>query len=137
MEVTKQFFDMPMEDKVVYYSKDFKKVPRLCTSHGYNNQERQLWRDCLRLVYYGLGDEFMHLYHQKPTTFRDIIVKFVAEVEGLATGILKLISQGLGLGEDYLSRSLLSEGAKRININHYPPCPDPSLTLGISQHTIQ
>lgn len=46
--------------------------------------------------------------------------------------ILELISEGLGLETSYFKNEL-SE-ATVLSINYYPPCPDPSLTLGIPKH---
>ncbi|XP_039030776.1 2'-deoxymugineic-acid 2'-dioxygenase-like [Hibiscus syriacus] len=46
--------------------------------------------------------------------------------------ILELLCEGLGLEsgyfEDDLSEALL------LVANHYPPCPDPSMTLGLPKH---
>ena len=45
---------------------------------------------------------------------------------------MDLISEGIGLKcgyfENDLTRSMI------ISINHYPPCPEPSLTLGLPKH---
>lgn len=65
--------------------------------------------------------------------FRDVISKFAPEVNMLAKRLLKLISMGLGLEEDYLTGDL-SGGPIKMVFNYYPPCPDPSLTLGLPKH---
>ena len=46
--------------------------------------------------------------------------------------ILELICEGLGLESGYFEGKL-SE-VTSLSVNHYPPCPDPSLTLGLSKH---
>jgi isopenicillin N synthase-like dioxygenase len=50
----------------------------------------------------------------------------------LASGILELIAEGLGLESGYFGGKL-SENAF-LSVNRYPPCPDPSLTLGLPKH---
>lgn len=50
----------------------------------------------------------------------------------LSCRILELICEGLGLSADYFSNDLTQ--VPKIIINHYPPCPEPSLTLGLSKH---
>ncbi|CAK9309922.1 unnamed protein product [Citrullus colocynthis] len=51
--------------------------------------------------------------------------KFVLE-------ILDLLSEGLRLGRGYLGGEMSSNPT--MFVNYYPPCPDPTLTLGLRQH---
>jgi len=51
----------------------------------------------------------------------------------LASRILSLISEGLGLESGYFENDLT--GSVLFSINHYPPCPEPSLALGITKHS--
>ena len=51
----------------------------------------------------------------------------------LSLWVLDLICEGLGLESRYL-REELSQ-VQLMAINHYPPCPDPSLTLGLPKHS--
>lgn len=46
--------------------------------------------------------------------------------------ILELLAEGLGLSSEFFN-GRLSDSPMLLS-NHYPPCPDPSLTLGISKH---
>lgn len=64
---------------------------------------------------------------------RNIVPKSTAEVEGLATAFLKLISNGLGSGDDYFTWNL-NKVPIRMNINPCPPYPHPSVTLGLPKH---
>ncbi|PPD84968.1 hypothetical protein GOBAR_DD18097 [Gossypium barbadense] len=50
----------------------------------------------------------------------------------LGLTILELLTEGLGLESGYFKKDL-SE-AMLLVANHYPPCPDPSLTLGLPKH---
>lgn len=54
------------------------------------------------------------------------------EVRNLGLRILDLICEGLGLELGYF-RGGLSEGHLML-VNHYPPCPDPTLVLGLPKH---
>ncbi|KAE8685361.1 putative ring finger protein [Hibiscus syriacus] len=46
--------------------------------------------------------------------------------------ILEFVAEGLGIQLGYFGDKLSEYTV--LAINHYPPCPDPSLTLGISKH---
>ncbi|XP_016675336.1 hyoscyamine 6-dioxygenase-like [Gossypium hirsutum] len=66
---------------------------------------------------------------------RDIVATYSIEAKKLGLRILELLSEGLGLGSgffgDKLRESLL------LSVNHYPPCLDPSLTLGGDVYGLQ
>lgn len=64
---------------------------------------------------------------------RNVAAEFGEKVEELGTRILSLISEGLGLGDGYFSENF-NKGPVNMNVNHYPTCPDPSLTLGLPKH---
>ncbi|KAA3468893.1 hyoscyamine 6-dioxygenase-like [Gossypium australe] len=132
MNVFKEFFELPAEDKVSVYSNDLKRPCRLYTSSSnYDHENVHLWRDNLRHPCHPLED-CIKIWPQKPTRYREIVATYSIEAKKLGLRILELLSEGLGLGSgffgDKLSESLL------LSVNHYPPCPDPSLTLGVSRH---
>lgn len=62
----------------------------------------------------------------------EIVGAYAIEAKKLGSVILELISEGLGLETGYF-RDELTESSL-LSINYYPPCPDPSLTLGIPKH---
>ncbi|KAM0882896.1 hypothetical protein ACQ4PT_031999 [Festuca glaucescens] len=47
--------------------------------------------------------------------------------------LLRLLCGGIGLRPDYFEGDI-SGGEVILNANHYPPCPDPGLTLGLPPH---
>ena len=66
------------------------------------------------------------IFHE--TFFREVVGPYTAEVRKLGFRILEFISQGLGISLGGLV------GIQTLVVNHYPPCPDPSLTLGLGKH---
>lgn len=132
MNITYEFFEMPIEDNAQYYSEDPRKEPRLFTGQGYGKERSLYWRDFFIMSAYPV-EKFRHLFPGKPTDFKNVISKFAPEAKVLAMRILKLIAIGLGLEEGYLTGNR-SGAPVKIVFNYYPPCPEPSLTLGLPKH---
>ena len=72
----------------------------------------------------------MMMFHV--TFFREVVATYTAELRKVVFRILEFIAQGLGLNPDHFSSELCENQV--VLVNHYPPCPDPSLTLGQDKH---
>lgn len=131
LEVANEFFEMPAEDKASLYSEDPKQTCRVHTSINYDREKVHYWRDNLRHPCHPL-EEHMQFWPEKPAHYREVIGSYSAEVRKLSLWILDLIGEGLGLESGYF-REEFSQ-FHFMSINHYPPCPDPSLTLGLPKH---
>lgn len=59
--------------------------------------------------------------------------EYAAEMEKLAFKLLELVAMSLGLTRDRLNGYYESQ-TSRIRLNHYPPCPNPDLALGVGRH---
>lgn len=55
-------------------------------------------------------------------------------MRGLGSKLLELICEGLKLQQNYFDDNGLNHDQMLITYR-YPPCPDPSLTLGAIKHT--
>lgn len=132
MKVAKDFYDLPDEEKAKLYSLEPSNPCKLYSS-GYNfdNEKLHFWRDNLRHPSHPL-DKWIHLWPEKPTNYRDVVGKYSLEVRKLSLRMLDLICEGLGLKPGYFEYEL--SGGQLMVINHYPRCPDPSLTLGLPKH---
>ncbi|KAL8224950.1 hypothetical protein R6Q57_017507 [Mikania cordata] len=136
MKVVQEFFNLPDDYKEKLYSIDPTKLPtrscRLYTSgSSYANEKNHLWRDNLRHPCHPL-DKWVHSWPQEPANYRDFVGKYSLEVREFSLRMLDLICEGLGLEPGYFGEELT--GGQLMSINHYPRCPDPSLTLGLSKH---
>ncbi|CAI0395491.1 unnamed protein product, partial [Linum tenue] len=71
-----------------------------------------------------------------PQQCREVTEEYNKEILKLTDKILELLSEGLGLEPNTLKSSLGGEDIEaEMKINHYPPCPQPELALGVEPHT--
>ncbi|XXG76276.1 hypothetical protein AAC387_Pa08g0657 [Persea americana] len=133
MEIAREFFHMPVEEKMKYYSDDPSKKMRLSTSFNVKKEKVHNWRDYLRLHCHPL-EEFVHEWPSSPPPFKDVVITYCKEVRELGFRLLEAISESLSLEKDYMNMVLGDQG-QHMAINYYPPCPAPDLTYGLPGHT--
>ncbi|XP_057507821.1 hyoscyamine 6-dioxygenase-like [Actinidia eriantha] len=132
MSLFKEFFDMPAEEKAEYYSEDRTKAFRLYTGGtNYNKADVNFWKDSVRHLCHPLED-YVQSWPEKPARYREVVGAYAVEVRKLSMRVLDLICEGLGIKLGYFGNEISKE--QGFIVNHYPPCPDPSLVLGIGGH---
>ncbi|KAG8389219.1 hypothetical protein BUALT_Bualt02G0206100 [Buddleja alternifolia] len=89
-----------------------------------------LWRDNIKHPCHPL-EECLQNWPRKPIRYRDVMSAYIREIRRLGTRILDLISEGLGLENGYLERI---SRVQFMTASNYPPCPDPTLALGLLKH---
>ncbi|KAK1412614.1 hypothetical protein QVD17_34003 [Tagetes erecta] len=139
MKVVQDFFNLPDDEKEKLFSIDptnrrqfpTKSCKLFTSGSDYANEDVHYWRDNLRHPCHPL-DEWAHSWPEKPAEYRDIVGKYSLEVRALSLRLLELIREGLGLKPGYFGEELTR--GQLMSINHYPRCPDPTLTLGLRKH---
>lgn len=66
--------------------------------------------------------------------FRDIILEYTSRIKELGMALLELLSEALGLESGYLRNKGCGEGLLFLG-HYYPPCREPELTMGLSDHS--
>ncbi|XP_021737413.1 2'-deoxymugineic-acid 2'-dioxygenase-like [Chenopodium quinoa] len=131
--VIKEFFELPGEYKEKYISYDSKDIFTLYTSnYNYFAEDLHFWRDgitqrCLPV------EKCAPYWPDKPANYREVIGEFTTKVNEVGKELLKLIAEGLGLEADYFEKAKVGDVVD-MNVNHYPSCPDPKLTLAAGRH---
>ncbi|KAF3789222.1 DOWNY MILDEW RESISTANCE 6 protein [Nymphaea thermarum] len=131
--VARQFFSLPIEEKMKLYSNDPSKKLRLSTSFNVNRETVHNWRDYLRLHCHPL-ENFIHEWPTNPPNFKAVVGEYSKQTRELAQRVMKIISLSLGV-EDYLEKVLVASQEQHMAINYYPSCPQPELTYGLPAHT--
>ncbi|KAM7523099.1 hypothetical protein LguiA_013001 [Lonicera macranthoides] len=132
ISLNKEFFVMPAEEKAGFYCEDFYHNIRLYTSgYNYYAEDVHYWKDTLKLPC-NLLESHLHSWPHRPHRYREVVGPYTVEVRMLTMRILELIGKGLGLEAGYFKEERSS--GHGLVINYYPPCPEPSLALGIRAH---
>ncbi|XP_050907534.1 hyoscyamine 6-dioxygenase [Lathyrus oleraceus] len=133
LNIFKEFHGMPAKEKVNECSKDPNGIncKIYASSENYKIDAIQYWKDTLTHPCPPSG-EFMEFWPQKPPKYREIVGKYTQELNKLGHEILEMLCEGLGLKPGYFIGELSENPI--VLAHHYPPCPDPSLTLGLAKH---
>nr|QDL90284.1 hyoscyamine 6 beta-hydroxylase [Datura inoxia] len=141
MEVYKEFFALPAEEKEKFQPKGEpakfelpleQKAKLYVEGERRCNEEFLYWKDTLAHGCYPLHEELLNSWPEKPPTYRDVIAKYSVEVRKLTMRILDYICEGLGLKLGYFDNELTQ--IQMLLANYYPSCPDPSTTIGSGGH---
>ncbi|KAK1420549.1 hypothetical protein QVD17_22236 [Tagetes erecta] len=129
MDVLKEFFDMQSKETATGG------IPRkrgyiYTSSTDFMKDGVYLWRENIKHPCHPL-EECVHLWPDQPTRYQEVIAAYLVEIQKLSSRILDMICEGLGLKQGYFKDT--SE-VQLLSSNFYPPCPDPTLTLGILPH---
>ncbi|WVY98361.1 hypothetical protein V8G54_030512, partial [Vigna mungo] len=69
-----------------------------------------------------------------PAVCRDIVVEYSKKIMVLAYALFELLSEALGLDHFHLKEKGCAEELLLL-CNYYPPCPEPTLTMGNKEHS--
>ncbi|KAM0864658.1 hypothetical protein ACQ4PT_043779 [Festuca glaucescens] len=126
-------FALPAEEKLPYCSYDMSKRFRLATSTSYDGGETRYWRDYVKFSCYPASHDNVRSWPSKPVEFAPRLVEYCEAVQELAQTLLGLVAEGLGLDAGFFADEY-SSGDTNMSINYYPPCPDPTVTMGLPAH---
>lgn len=128
-----EFFNLPAKEKARFMSTDVHEPVRYGTSLKDGVEKVQYWRLFLKHYAHPLAD-WIKLWPNNPPNYRDKMGRYALEVQKLAIEITDAITESLGISPAYLSDKM-EEGMQVMVVNFYPPCPNPSLVLGLPPHS--
>ncbi|GKV21773.1 hypothetical protein SLEP1_g31721 [Rubroshorea leprosula] len=131
-DATHLFFGLPAAEKNKY-SKDHSpsNSVRFGTSFSPQAEKALEWKDYLSLFYVS-EEEAAALW---PPACRDEVFEFMKGSDVVIKRLLQVLMKRLNVNEiDETKKSLLM-GSVRVNLNYYPICPNPELTIGVGRHS--
>ena len=69
------------------------------------------------------------------TFFRDHVLDYMNKSEKVVNQLLRVLMKGLNVTDIDSEKEKLISGSRRINLNYYPICPSPELTVGVGRHS--
>ncbi|XP_059280927.1 feruloyl CoA ortho-hydroxylase F6H1-3-like [Lycium ferocissimum] len=131
-DATHRFFGLPAEEKRKY-SKEYSRTNnvRFGTSFTPQDEKALEWKDYLSLFYVS-DEEATALWL---SACRDEALQFMRKTELVIKKLMESLMKGLNVKEVDEDRESLLMGSKRINLNYYPKCPNPELTVGVGRHS--
>jgi isopenicillin N synthase-like dioxygenase len=75
------------------------------------------------------------LHHALICAYRETLEEYCEEQDKLMSRISELISEGLGLRTSYLNDYFTGKYQQQMQVNYYPPCPQPDVTMGLRKHS--
>nr|GEV79238.1 feruloyl CoA ortho-hydroxylase 1-like [Tanacetum cinerariifolium] len=131
-KATYRFFDLPADEKKKYlFNNSPTKNVRLLTSFIPEVDKVLEWKDYLSCFYVS-DDEAMTFW---PSVCRDQVLEYMNKSESLIKRLLEILIKRLGITKLDETNQPFLMGSRRMNLNYYPICPNPELTVGVGGHS--
>ncbi|KAK7401650.1 hypothetical protein VNO78_13296 [Psophocarpus tetragonolobus] len=125
------FFSLPPENKAVYCT-GVSPCPRVKYGTSFvPEKERALeWKDYISMVYSSDEEALQYWPHQ----CKEVALEYLKLSTKMVKDIVEALIGKLGVAlDDSKIEGLI--GMKMVNMNYYPACPNPELTVGVGRHS--
>ncbi|KAI4367178.1 hypothetical protein MLD38_022944 [Melastoma candidum] len=130
---TREFFDLPEDEKRKYAGKGVVDTVRYGTSFASGTEGGHMffWRDFVKAL---VRPQFHS--PSKPQGFSNVLAEYCEKMHVMGKVLLEGISESLGLDTEHINKMMDIESSQQLwAANRYPPCPDPESVMGIPAHT--
>ncbi|XP_062098364.1 feruloyl CoA ortho-hydroxylase F6H1-3-like [Humulus lupulus] len=131
-KATHRFFELPAEEKNRFSKENSSSNSvRYGTSFTPMAEKALEWKDYLSLFYVS-DDEASQLW---PSPCKDDLLEYMKKTETVIKRLLEVLMKRLNVTKLDKAKESMLMGSKRINLNFYPICPNPDLTVGVGRHS--
>ncbi|OIW05328.1 hypothetical protein TanjilG_28793 [Lupinus angustifolius] len=125
------FFNLPPENKAIYLSGvSPSPTVRYGTSFAPEKEKSLEWKDYISMIYN--NDEQALQYW--PDQCKEVALEYVKLSSKIVRDLVEILIGELGVKlEESKIDGLL--GRRVVNMNYYPACPNPELTVGVGRHS--
>ncbi|KAK7324341.1 hypothetical protein VNO77_27874 [Canavalia gladiata] len=125
------FFNLPPEKKAVYLP-GVSPSPKIkyATSFAPEKEKALEWKDYIAMVYSSDEDALQYW----PNQCKKVVLEYLKLASKMVRDIVEILIGKLGVEPD-LSKIEGLIGLKKVNLNYYPACPNPELTVGAGRHS--
>ncbi|RDX61844.1 Feruloyl CoA ortho-hydroxylase 1 [Mucuna pruriens] len=125
------FFNLPAEKKAVYRAGvSPSPMIKLGTSFVPEKEKAWEWKDYISMVYSSDEDALQYW----PNQCKEVALEYLKLSSKMVRDIVEALIGKLGVElDDSKMEALL--GMKMVNMNYYPACPNPELTVGVGRHS--
>ncbi|KAK6289362.1 hypothetical protein POUND7_000903 [Theobroma cacao] len=104
---------------------------RFGTSFSPQAEKALEWKDYLNLFYVS-DEEASALW---PPVCREQVLDYMNKSKVVIKQLLQVLMKGLNVNEIDQTKESLLMGSMRTNLNYYPICPNPELTVRVGHHS--
>ncbi|KAL5703850.1 hypothetical protein ACHQM5_022352 [Ranunculus cassubicifolius] len=131
-EATYRFFELSANEKSKY-TKENSPTKNICygTSFAPDVETSLEWKDYLSLSYTS-DDEALAFW---PKECREQVFEYIRCSKPVVKQLLEILMRNIKVKEIDEKKSSLLMGSIMVNLNYYPVCPNPELTVGVGRHS--
>ncbi|XP_019424960.1 PREDICTED: feruloyl CoA ortho-hydroxylase 1 [Lupinus angustifolius] len=125
------FFSLPPEKKAIYLT-GLSPSPliKYGTSFVPEKEKALEWKDYISMVYSNDEDALQYW----PNQCKEVALEYLKLASKLVKDLVEILMDNLGVKLDESKIEGLL-GMRMVNMNYYPACPNPELTVGVGRHS--
>ncbi|KAG2246197.1 hypothetical protein Bca52824_085825 [Brassica carinata] len=129
---THRFFNLPVEEKSKYTKeKSLSTNVRFGTSFSPRAEKALEWKDYLSLFFVSETEASQFW----PDVCKNEALDYMNKSTTMVRKLLEYLGKNLNVKELDETKESLFMGSMRVNLNYYPICPNPDLTVGVGRHS--
>ncbi|KDP25104.1 hypothetical protein JCGZ_22639 [Jatropha curcas] len=126
------FFGQPPERKAIY-RKGVTPTPlvKYGTSFVPEKEKALEWKDYISMIYTNDAEALQFW----PKECKEAALEYLRTSMTMVRKLLQVLMEKLGVSADIDAKIDALTGLKTVNMNFYPTCPNPELTVGVGRHS--